>query len=162
MESDLIQSITRNYELLLPSNPESVILLMELNDKIEKGEIDEAFSQHDFEKTVDQVAGMLGREKSIQKETISKKLSQYFYTTAKRGTEYRYQLTVYAKDLVSAIINEVQPQYDDLPLIYTFRRTLPLTDEDLINIQNLNYWYFNHYGPEKKESWATLKISSVL
>jgi hypothetical protein len=150
MERELIDSITRNYELLLPSNPESVILLMELNDKIEKGEIDEAFSQHDFEKTVDQVAEMLGREKSIQKETISKKLSQYFYTTAKRGSEYRYQLTVYAKDLVGALINEIQPQYDDLPLIYTFRRTLPLTDEDLLNIQNLNYWYFNHYGPAKK------------
>ena len=150
MESELIQSITRNYELLLPSNPESVILLMELNDKIEKGKIDEAFSQHEFEKTVDQVAEMLGREKSIQKETISKKLSQYFYTTAKRGHEYRYQLTVYAKDLVGAIINEIQPQYDDLPLIYTFRRTLPLTEEDLTNIQNLNYWYFNHYGPAKK------------
>jgi hypothetical protein len=150
MENELIRSIFRNYELLLPSNPESIILLVQLNDKIEKGEIDEAFSQLDFEKTVDQVAELLGREKSIQKETISKKLSQYFYTTAKRGTEYRYQLTVYAKDLVSAIINEIQPQYDDLPLIYTFRRTLPLTEEDLLNIQNLNYWYYNHYGPAKK------------
>src|ERR1051325_10906561 len=95
MQKQLLQDISENFELLLPQSRETLLLLVNLQDKIDKGEIEEMFTQRDFEDSLDEVATFMHRGHGIQKEVISKKLSQYYYTTLKKGSEYRYQLTVF-------------------------------------------------------------------
>lgn len=150
MQDSMYEAVTRSFDILLPQNKEVLMLIITLQNKINRGEIEETFTQRNFEDAVDEVAVHLNREKTIQKENISKKLSQYYYTTLKRGNEYRYQLTVFARDLVNIILNEVVPKFEDTELIHTFQRTLRLTEEDLKSIRNFEYWYTYHYEPSKR------------
>ena len=150
MQDTLLSNVSSHFEALIPQNPESILILVSLYRKIQNNEIEEAFTQKDFEEAVIEVSEALAREKQIQVETISKKLSQYFYTTLKRGNEYRYQLTVFATDLVRILLQEIQPNFEQIELIHTFKRTLQLIDEDLKSINTFEYWYMNHYIPSKR------------
>ena len=150
MQDNLYENISTNFELMLPQNKETLLILAMLQHKIDTGQIEEAFTQRNFEETVQEVSEQLHRGKQIQTENISKKLSQYFYTTLKKGNEYRYQLTVFAKELVELVLNEIQPQFDDVELIHTFERTLKLTNDDLATIKKFEYWYGSHFQPSKK------------
>ncbi|MBI3502981.1 MAG: hypothetical protein HY063_14415 [Bacteroidetes bacterium] len=146
----LFETIAGDFDYLIPRDVETIFLLLNLQAKIENKEIDEIFSQKDFEDAVDEVTAMLKRERGIQKENISKRLSQHFYTTLKLGEEYRYELTVFAKDFTKLLLNEVSPNYENLELVHTFRRTLPVQEDDVTNIDNFNYWYAHHYNASKK------------
>jgi len=150
MQDSLLRNVSSQFEALIPQNPESILILVSLYRKIQNNEIDEAFTQKDFEQAIDEVSQALSREKQIQVENISKKLSQYFYTTLKKGNEYRYQLTVFATDLVRIMLQEIQPEFESIELIHTFKRTLQLVDEDLKSIQAFEYWYQNHYQPSRR------------
>jgi len=150
MKDALLESVSVHFDSLIPQNQEAMLLLVSLYQKIQNNEIEEAFTQKNFEETVAEVSIALEREKQIQVENISKKLSQYFYTTLKRGNEYRYQLTVFATDLVRIMLQEIQPDFKHIELIHTFKRTLQLIDEDLLNINTFDYWYLNHYIPSKR------------
>jgi hypothetical protein len=150
MQKQLLQGISDNFELLLPQSRETLLLLVSLQDKIDKGEIEEMFTQREFEDALDEVAAFMQRGHAIQKEVISKKLSQYYYTTLKKGTEYRYQLTVFARELVKSLINEIEPKFEDTALIHTFNRTLKLGPDDLNSIFNFEHWYHYHYMPSKR------------
>lgn len=147
---NLLQDISDNFDLLLPPNRETLLLLVALQDKIKKGEIEEMFTQREFEEAIDEVSAFLKRGQGIQKEIISKKLSQYYYTTLKKGNEYRYQLTVFARELVESICNEIEPRFEDTALIHTFNRTLKMSDEDLASIFNFEHWFHYHYEPSKR------------
>lgn len=149
MQNELLESIKQKFDLMVPQNQETLLLLAALQSKIDNQVIEDAFTQRDFEDAVDEVSEFLQRGQ-IQKENISKKLSQYFYTTLKRGNEYRYQLTVFARELVGLVLNELQPQFDEVELIHTFERTLKLTSADLESIKKFEYWYNNHFVPSKK------------
>ncbi len=146
----LFESIASNFEYLIPRDVETIFLLLNIQAKIEDKEIDEVFTQKEFEDAVDEVAIMLKRERGIQKENISKKLSQHFYSTLKIGEEYKYVLTIFAKDFTKLLMNEVAPNYENLELIHTFTRTLPLQDDDITSIDKFNYWYAHHYNSSKK------------
>ncbi|MBN8703857.1 MAG: hypothetical protein J0M08_12390 [Bacteroidetes bacterium] len=150
MQKETLEGIKQNYSTLLPQNPETILILAALQSKIENQIIEESFTQHDFDETIDEVGDFLQREQSIQKENISKKLSQYYYTTLKRGNEYRYQLTVFARELVQLLTNELEPQFDNIDLSYTFERTLKLTAEDLDTVTKFEYWYLSHFQPAKR------------
>ncbi|MBI2270711.1 MAG: hypothetical protein HYU69_10210 [Bacteroidetes bacterium] len=150
MQDTLLRSVSTHYEALIPQSQEPILILVALYRKIQNNEIDEAFTQHDFEQAVAEVSEAISRDKQIQAENISKKLSQYFYTTLKRGNEYRYQLTVFATDLVRIMLQEIQPEFENIELIHTFKRTLQLVDEDLKSIQTFEYWYLNHYQPSRR------------
>ncbi|MBI4929723.1 MAG: hypothetical protein HY841_03095 [Bacteroidetes bacterium] len=147
---ELFETIARSFEYLIPRDVETIFLLLNLQAKIENKEIDDIFSQKDFEDSVDEVTVMLKRERGIQKENISKRLSQHFYTTLKLGEEYRYELTVFAKDFTKLLLNEVSPNYENLELVHTFKRTLPVQDDDVTSIDKLNYWFAHHYSSSKK------------
>ena len=149
-KEELFETIASNFDYLIPRDVETIFLLLNLQAKIESKEIDDVFSQKDFEDAVDEVTSMLKRERGIQKENISKRLSQHFYTTLKLGEEYRYELTVFAKDFTKLLMNEVAPNYENLELIHTFKRTLPVQDDDVTSIDKFNYWYAHHYNSSKK------------
>ena len=127
-KEELFDNIAKNFDYLIPRDIETIFLLLNLESKIESKEIDDTFSQKDFEDAVDEVGVMLKRERGIQKENISKRLSQHFYSTLRIGEEYRYELTVFAKDFTKLLMNEVAPNYENLELIHTFKRTLPVQD----------------------------------
>ncbi len=150
MQNDLLGRINNVYEFMLPQNRETLLLLVNLQSKIESGQMDETFTQYEFDEAVDEVANYLHPGKGINKENISKRLSQYFYTTLKKGNEYRYQLTVFARDMVGLVMNELTPQFDDIELIHTFERTLRLEKNDLESIKKFEYWYANHFQPSKR------------
>src|SRR3972149_3239234 len=84
-KEELFENIAKNFDYLIPQDIETIFLLLNLQSKVENQEIDEIFTQKDFEDAVDEVAVMLKRERGIQKESISKRLSQHFYTTLKLG-----------------------------------------------------------------------------
>ncbi len=147
---ELFDNIAKNFEFLIPKDVETIFLLLNLEAKIENKEIEDVFTQKDFEDAVDEVSVMLKRERGIQKENISKRLSQHFYSTLKIGEEYRYALTVFAKDFIKLLMNEVAPNYENLELIHTFTRTLPVQDDDVTSMDKFNYWYAHHYSSSKK------------
>ena len=149
-KEELFENISRNFEYLVPRDIETIFLLLNLSSKIESQEIGDVFTQKDFEDCADEVVVMLKRERSLQKESISKRLSQHFYTTLKTGEEYRYQLTIFAKEFAKLLLNEVAPNYENLELVHTFRRTLPVRDDDVTTIEKFNYWYKHHYSSSTK------------
>ena len=149
-KEEIFQSIALSFDYLIPRDIETIFLLLNLQSKIENKEIEEVFTQKDFEDAVDEVILMLKRERSIQKEAISKRLSQHFYTTLKQGEEYHYALTQFAKDFTKLLLNEVAPNYENLELVHTFKRTLPVHDDDVTSIEKLSYWYAHHYNASKK------------
>ncbi|MFH1004327.1 MAG: hypothetical protein V1781_02360 [Bacteroidota bacterium] len=150
MKQKLLETLSRNFDYLIPRDYETIFLLILLYERIDKQEIDEAFSQNDFEDAVDEVSFVLQRSRGIQKENISKRLSQHFYTTLKIGDNYKFQLTIYAKELIKLILNEITPDYEKLELIYTFKRTLPLQEDDISSIDKLEYWHKHHYHASQK------------
>lgn len=147
---EIFESVSKNFEFLIPRDVETTLLILLLHTKIEDQEMEDTFTQKDFEDAVDEVTFMLKRERGIQKESISKRLSQHFYTTIKIGEDYCYQLTIFAKEFANLIMNKVEPNYENLELVHTFKRTLPVQDEDLSDIVKFNYWYKNHYSASKK------------
>ncbi len=49
MKKDYLENIAQNYDLLVPKDKETLLLLISLSKKIKSGEIEQEFSQHDFE-----------------------------------------------------------------------------------------------------------------
>lgn len=149
-KEELFGNIALNFEYLIPRDMETIFLILNLYSKIETQEINDIFSQKDFEDAADEVTVFLKRERSLQKESISKRLSQHFYTTLKTGDEFRYQLTIFAKEFAKLLLNEVAPNYDSIELVHTFKRTLPVHDDDVTEIDKLDYWHKHHYNPSRK------------
>lgn len=145
MEDTLI-AVSRSYNDIMPPGKEALLLLILLYKRIESEELEEEFSNRDFEEAIEDIAILLQLDKSIQKETLSKKLSGYFYHTISRNNNFYLRLTVYAKDFCKLIINRISPEViKDLELAHVFRRTLQLTDADFENIASLSHWYANHF-----------------
>ena len=151
MENDILISLTKNYSEILPQNKESLLLIVWLYQKIEKGYINEDFEQKDLDDTIDDVIDFLKIETDKNKETLSKKLSSHFYITERIGNKYQIHLTVYAKELCKLVIHQVQPELKKLELYHVFKRTLPLQEDDLLNIETFNYWFKNHFQPARNE-----------
>ena len=154
MENDLFISLTKSYSDILPQNKESLLLIVWLYQKVEQGYINEDFEQKDLDDTIDDVIELLKIEKDKNKESLSKKISSHFYITERIGNKYQIHLTVFAKELCKLLIQQVQPEIMKLELFHVFKRTLPLQDNDLINIETLNYWFKNHFQPAKNEIYA--------
>ncbi len=151
MDKDLFLSLSKSYTELIPQNEESLLLIVWLYYKIEKGYIPDNFEERDLDDTIEDVAGFLQKKGQIQKEILSRKLSSHFYITESRGSKYFIRLTVYAKELCRLIINQVQPEIKKLELFHVFKRTLPINDEDTSKIENLQYWHKNNFLPAQKE-----------
>jgi hypothetical protein len=161
LENDLLISLTKSYSDILPQNKESLLLIVWLYQKIEKCYIEEDFEQKDLDDTIDDVIELLKIETDKNKESLSKKLSSHFYITERIGNKYQIHLTVYAKELCKLLIQEVQPEIKKLELFHVFKRTLPLQDDDLLNIENFSYWFKNHFQPARNEIYShTEKLNS--
>ncbi|MEK6615575.1 MAG: hypothetical protein AABZ32_05625, partial [Bacteroidota bacterium] len=65
-QEEIFENIAKNFEYLIPRDIETIFLLLTLHTKIEKQEINDIFSQKDFEDAVDDVTVMLKRERGIQ------------------------------------------------------------------------------------------------
>lgn len=153
MENDLLISLNKSYADLIPQK-ESLLLIVWLQQKIEKGYIGEDFEQKDIDDTIDDVVELLNITTDRNKEALSKKLSNHFYITERIGNKYQIHLTVFAKELCKLLIQEVQPEIKKLELFHVFKRTLPLQDEDLIDIQTFTYWFKNHFQPARNEIYS--------
>ena len=93
-KEELFETIARSFEYLIPRDVETIFLLLNLQAKIESKEIDDIFSQKDFEDSVDEVTVMLKRERGIQKENISESFSAEVQGTASkfsRGDTIRFK-----------------------------------------------------------------------
>ncbi len=153
MENDLLISLNKSYADLLPQK-ESLLLIVWLYQKIEKGYISEDFEQKDLDDTIDDVIELLNIVTDKNKEALSKKLSNHFYITERIGNKYQIHLTVFAKQFCELLIKEVQPEIKKLELYHVFKRTLPLQDGDLLNLETFNYWFKNHFQPARNEIFS--------
>ena len=153
MENDLLISLNKSYADLLPQK-ESLLLIIWLFQKIEKGYISEDFEQKDLDDTIDDVIELLNIVTDKNKEALSKKLSNHFYITERIGNKYQIHLTVFAKQFCELLIKEVQPEIKKLELYHVFKRTLPLQDGDLLNLETFNYWFKNHFQPARNEIYS--------
>jgi hypothetical protein len=154
MEQDILQLLSKNYYEILPANKESLLLIVWLHQKIEKGYISEDFEQKDLDDTIDDVIELLNIQADKNKEALSKKISNHFYITERVGNKYQIHLTVFAKELCKLLIQEVQPEIKKLELFHVFKRTLPLQEDDLLNIETFNYWFKNHFQPARNEIYS--------
>ena len=148
MKKEILQTISQEFKQLIPQDELTILLLVSLHLKIQHGFIEEPFSQKDFDDTIDEVAELLQREKDIQKEGIAKKIRKYFFVAVK-GTN-PYELTVFTKDFCELIIAQVRPIVGKLELYHTFKRTLPMNDGDIINLDTLNHWFEHNFKPARK------------
>lgn len=156
-EKELFQSLSQNFLEILPPNKEILLLIIWLYKKIENGYLPEEFEEKDFEDTFDEVKDFLQIEKDKNVELISQKISNHFYQTERVGNKYKIHLTVYSKNLCKLLINEIQPELVKLELYHTFQRTLPLKDEDLENIDTLQYWYDKHFQSARNEIYMHIE-----
>lgn len=154
MEQDILQLLSKNYYEILPANKESLLLIVWLHQKVEKGYISEDFEQKDLDDTIDDVIELLNIQADKNKEALSKKISNHFYITERVGNKYQIHLTVFAKELCKLLIQEVQPEIKKLELFHVFKRTLPLLEEDLLNIETFSYWFKNHFQPARNEIYS--------
>jgi hypothetical protein len=79
-QNDLIISLNKCYADIIPQK-ESLLLIVWLHQKIEKGYINEDFEQKDIDDTIDDVVEFLNITTEKNKENLSKKLSNHFYIT---------------------------------------------------------------------------------
>ena len=150
MEKEIFISISKNYSEIIPQNIESLLLLVWLFQKIEEGYINEYFEQKDLDDTVEEVVEFLQKGTSIQKETLLKKLSSHFFHTQTIGNKYVMHLTVFAKEMCRLLIDQVQPELKKFELYHVLNRTLPLREEDLLNIENFSHWHEHNFLPAQK------------
>jgi hypothetical protein len=153
LENDLLISLNKSYADLLPQK-ESLLLIVWLYQKIQKGYINEDFEQKDLDDTIEDVLELLNIQTDKNKEALSKKISNHFYITERIGNKYQIHLTVFAKQFCELLIKEVQPEIKKLELFHVFKRTLPLHDEDLLNLETFNYWFKNHFQPARNEIYS--------
>ncbi len=158
MNTDIYKSVAQSYTEILPQNQESLLLVVWLYQKILDGDIPHEFTKRDFDDTLDDVLVLLENPKSIQKELLSRKISNYYYRTIPFKNEYRIHLTIFAENLCKLVIEQLQPQIKRLALIHTFRRTLKLTDEDLETIESLEYWHEVNFNSAKNEILSHIEI----
>lgn len=158
MNDDLI-TVSRNYNELMPPGREALLLLILFYNRVEAGELEEEFLNRDLEEAIEDIADLLQLDKAIQKETLSKKLSGFFYQTISRNNTYYIRLTVYAKDLCKLVVDRISPEViKDLQLAHVFRRTLQLSDDDFENIATFNHWHANHFTIGRKPIIASTEI----
>ncbi|MFC4233380.1 hypothetical protein ACFOW1_15880 [Parasediminibacterium paludis] len=150
MQKEILISLSKNYSDILPQNEESLLLLVCLFKKIEDGYLDEDFEQKDLDDTIEEVAEFLQKGTAIQKETLLKKLSSHFCHTHAVGNKYLIHLTVFAKEMCRLLIDQVEPELKKFELYFALHKTLPLDEEDLLNIDNFSYWFKNNFLPAQK------------
>jgi len=68
LNKEYLENIAQNYDLLIPKDKETLLLLVSLLKKIKRGEIEREFSQYDFETTLLEIGTILQRDKNIQFE----------------------------------------------------------------------------------------------
>ena len=154
MENDILISLAKSYSDILPQNKESLLLIVWLYQKIEKGLIAEDFEQKDLDDTIDDIIDFLRIESEKNKEVIFKKISSHFFITERIGIKYQIHLTIFAKEFCNLLIQEVQPEIIKLELFHVFKRTLPLLEEDLKDIITFSYWFKNHFQPSRNEIYS--------
>jgi hypothetical protein len=148
MDRRLLQTISTEFKQLIPQDETTTLLLVSLHLKIKNQLIEEPFSQKDFDDTIDEIAEILQIEKEIQKETIAKKIRKYFFIPVKGKNPY--ELTVFTKDFCEMILDQVNPIIGKLELYYTFKKTLPIEETDLENIELFEYWFNHNFIPARK------------
>jgi hypothetical protein len=153
-EKDLFQLLSQNYSEILPPNKETLLLIVWLYKKITNGYILEDFEQRDLDNTVDDVIEFLKTENDKNKELLYKKISEHYLQTESVGNKYRVRLTIFAKKFCELLIEEIQPEIEKLELFHIFQRTLPLQEDDLLNIDKLSYWFDNHFKPARDKIHA--------
>jgi len=127
-----------------------MLLLVWLYQKIEEGYINEDFEQKDLDDTIEEVVEFLKKGTGVQKETLLKKLSSHFCHTQIIGNKYYMHLTVFAKELCRLLIDQVQPELKKFELYHVLNRTLPLQEDDLLNIENFSHWFEHNFLPAQK------------
>jgi len=127
-----------------------MLLLVWLYQKIEEGYINEDFEQKDLDDTIEEVVEFLKKGTGVQKETLLKKLSSHFCHTQIIGNKYYMHLTVFAKELCRLLIDQVQPELKKFELYHVLNRTLPLQEDDLLNIEKFSHWFEHNFLPAQK------------
>ncbi len=158
MNNDLYISVAQSYAEILPQSQEALLLVVWLYQKTQDGLIEHEFTKRDFDDTLDDVLDLLENPKAIQKELLSRKISNFYYRTIPYKNEYRIHLTIFAENLCKLVIEQLQPQIKRLALIHTFKRTLALTDTDLENIDTFKFWYDNNFISAKNDILSHIEI----
>lgn len=150
MEKEVLISLSKNFSDIVPQNEESMLLLVWLYQKIEEGYINEDFEQKDLDDTIEEVVEFLKKGTGVQKETLLKKLSSHFCHTQTIGNKYYMHLTVFAKEMCRLLIDQVQPELKKFELYHVLNRTLPLQEDDLLNIEKFSHWFEHNFLPAQK------------
>lgn len=150
MEKEVLISLSKNFSDIVPQNEESMLLLVWLYQKIEEGYINEDFEQKDLDDTIEEVVEFLKKGTGVQKETLLKKLSSHFCHTQIIGNKYYMHLTVFAKEMCRLLIDQVQPELKKFELYHVLNRTLPLQEDDLLNIEKFSHWFEHNFLPAQK------------
>lgn len=150
MEKEVLISLSKNFSDIVPQNEESMLLLVWLYQKIEEGYINEDFEQKDLDDIIEEVVEFLKKGTGVQKETLLKKLSSHFCHTQIIGNKYYMHLTVFAKELCRLLIDQVQPELKKFELYHVLNRTLPLQEDDLLNIEKFSHWFEHNFLPAQK------------
>ncbi len=161
MKQDILQLISRNYKEILPQNEQTLLLLVWLNHKIERGDIEEEFTIRDFEEAIGEIADFLHEDKSIQKETLSKKISginEKIQLASKRlrnlldTLRHKQQFKINLEKFLHILLINGKNIKGEIILPDSFpRKKLPAEFTKYVSIPKIDFQLFNLAEPERTE-----------
>ena len=138
-----IQLISGKFGQVLPDSREKSLVVILLHLQIKQEIIEEEFSEAEFNDAMDEVGEMMGRDKSIRKETPIRELRAYFLIYNRKARKYR--LSQYAEEFARMVLNQVHQSRNVKSLKLTFRSTFQLTEVDVESIEALEHWFHDRF-----------------
>lgn len=144
-----LSEILPSYDFLVPPQNEGAVVIL-LYNKIERKEIDQYFSYHDFQQTIFEVSSL---EPGHQPHTerILKNLLHYFIERPSEKRE-RYKLTEYAFNFVKLLKNKLDNPYRYFPLKDSFKRYTLFKSSEITSILHFESWFEQGFSLTTKQT----------
>lgn len=134
-----LKDINNKYDFLVPSRLDGGLLLLLLQRKVIAKEIDEEFTRHEIQITLEEIA-QLENMTEPRTERILQKL-MHFHLKRSKEKSGRYYLSEHAKSFVLFIEHALNSPYRDFPLKKNFEKYFKLDADEIANITDFEAWH---------------------
>ena len=137
------------YNDLIPPKEEGMIILL-LDDKIKRKEIDNHFSYTDFAEIVKEVSE-LSHGSQLQTQRVLRKLMRYFIERPPDKPN-RYVFSNFAYRFIQLIEKKLDHPFKNFPLIDSFKQYTSFRAEDILTIESFRSWYMQGFNVTTQET----------
>ena len=145
----LLDSIQQNYEYLIPSKEEIIVLLL-LNERIINEEISKIFIIQNIRQAVKD-ALFLQEENNYRTESILRNLLHYFVEHP-ADMPNNYKLTEFALEFIKLLENKVSNKFRNFALEASFERYASFQPEEIKTIDRFQEWFNLSFSETYKQT----------